>query len=134
MQKRLLFKIDYVCKIPWGAGSCFAGSLSGKISETVSCSTQTYINTTTDSAIQATCQQVTQPIQSEETAVNRDLQTRKMSENISCSTQTYINTTMDSANQATCQQVTQSMQSEKTSCTWIKRVHKPYKLRMETSV
>ena len=28
MQKRLLFKIDYVCKIPWGgAGSFLAGSL-----------------------------------------------------------------------------------------------------------
>ena len=31
MQKRWLFKIDYVCKIPWGggAGSFLAGSLNG---------------------------------------------------------------------------------------------------------
>ena len=35
MQKRLLFKIDYVCKIPYGggAGSFLAGSLSDRWQE-----------------------------------------------------------------------------------------------------
>ena len=67
------------------------------------------------SAIQATCQQVTQSMQSEETVVNKDLELRDIHETVNSYTQTHINTTVNSAAQATCKQATQCVQSEVTA-------------------
>ena len=83
--------------------------------KTVSCGTQTDRNTTMSSAIQATCQQVTQSMQSEETVVNKDLELRDIHGTVNSYTQTHINTTVNSAAQATCKQATQCVQSEVTA-------------------